>query len=109
MLWSKKNLEDFGILLDYVPLLYDNVSVVNMAKNLVQYKKTKHIDIRCYFLKDNIEKGMIQMVLCNTEEQIADIFTKEFGMEQFEKNRMKLNLTRQSLLHIVLLIPLEWL
>ncbi|XP_070022414.1 secreted RxLR effector protein 161-like [Nicotiana sylvestris] len=38
-------LEDFGVFSDYVPLLCDNTSALNMAKNPVQHKRTKHIDV----------------------------------------------------------------
>ncbi|KAM3304197.1 hypothetical protein P3S67_015229 [Capsicum chacoense] len=45
------------------PLLYyDNTSVINMAKNSVQHKRTKHIDVRHHFLRDSVEKGLIKIV-----------------------------------------------
>ncbi|XP_070008508.1 secreted RxLR effector protein 161-like [Nicotiana sylvestris] len=39
LLWIKQQLEDFGVLTESVPLLCDNTSALNMAKNLVQHKK----------------------------------------------------------------------
>ncbi|XP_019256393.1 PREDICTED: uncharacterized protein LOC109234792 [Nicotiana attenuata] len=74
LLWIKQQLEDFGVFSDCVPLLCDNTSALNMAKNPVQYKRIKHIDVRHHFLRDNVEKGLICMKFCNTEDQIADIF-----------------------------------
>ncbi|XP_070034317.1 secreted RxLR effector protein 161-like [Nicotiana tomentosiformis] len=44
-LWIKQQLEDFGVFSDCVPLLCDNTSAFSMAKNLVQHKRTKHIDM----------------------------------------------------------------
>ncbi|XP_070007049.1 uncharacterized protein [Nicotiana sylvestris] len=76
LLWIKQQLEDFGVLTESVPLLYDNTSALNMAKNPVQHKRTKYIDVRHHFLRDNVEKGLIYMKFCSTEDQIADIFTK---------------------------------
>ncbi|XP_070045843.1 uncharacterized mitochondrial protein AtMg00810-like [Nicotiana tomentosiformis] len=45
LLWIKQLLEDFGVLSNCVPLLNDNTSALNMAKNPVQHKRTKHIDV----------------------------------------------------------------
>ncbi|KAF3618397.1 Dual specificity protein phosphatase-related isoform 1 [Capsicum annuum] len=63
LLWIKQQLKDFDIFSDCVPLFCDNTSAVNTAKNLVQHIRTKHIDIRHHFLRDNAEKGLIKMVL----------------------------------------------
>ncbi|XP_075083389.1 secreted RxLR effector protein 161-like [Nicotiana tabacum] len=64
LLWIKQHLEDFGVFSDCVPLLCDNTSALNMAKNPVQHKRIKHIDVQHHFLKDNVEKGLICMKLC---------------------------------------------
>lgn len=40
LMWIKKQLDDFRILSDCVPLFRDNKSTRNMAKNIVQSKKT---------------------------------------------------------------------
>ncbi|XP_070046181.1 secreted RxLR effector protein 161-like [Nicotiana tomentosiformis] len=91
-LWIKQQLEDFGVFSYCVPLLCDNTSELNMAKNPVQHKRTKHIDVRHHFLRDNVEKGLICMKFCSTEYQIADIFTKALSREHFERNRLALGL-----------------
>jgi hypothetical protein len=65
---------------------------MNMAKNPVHHKRTKHIDVRHHFLRDNVEKGLIIMTFCKTEDQVADIFTKALGREQFKKNRLVVGL-----------------
>ena len=45
LLWIKQQLEDFGIKTGCIPIMCDNTSAINMAKNPVQHKRTKHIDI----------------------------------------------------------------
>ena len=70
----------------------NNNSAVTMGKNLVQHKRTKHIDVRHHFLRDKVEKGNIVLTYCPTEEQIADIFTKALSKDQFESNRLKLGM-----------------
>ena len=46
------------------------------------------------FLRDNVEKGLISMNFCSTENQIADIFTKALNREVFERNRLELGLIK---------------
>ena len=92
LLWIKQQLKDFGIETGCIPILCDNTSAMNMAKNPAQHKRTKHIDVRHHFLHDNVEKGNIVMKFCKTEDQVADIFTKALGRESFQKNRLELGL-----------------
>ena len=89
---DKQQLKDFDIEIGCIPILCDNTSTMNMAKNPVQHKRTKHIDVRHHFLRDNVEKGNIVMKFCKTEDQVADIFTKALGRESFQKNRLELGL-----------------
>jgi len=57
------------------------MSAINIAKNPCQHKRTKHIDIRNHFLRDNVEKGLISMNFCATDKQIADMFTNALSRE----------------------------
>jgi hypothetical protein len=40
------------------------------------HSRTKHIDIRYHFIRQNIEDGYISLEYCPTEEMVADILTK---------------------------------
>ncbi|XP_070025485.1 uncharacterized protein [Nicotiana sylvestris] len=96
LLWIKQQLGNFGILTESVPLLCDNTSALNMAKNPVQHKRTKHIDVRHHFLRDNVEKGLICVTFYSIENQIVDIFTKALSRENFKRNRVKLGLSKPN-------------
>ena len=86
LLWIKQNLQEFGVIIKAIPFMCDNTSAVSMGKNLVQHKRTKRIDVRHHFLRDNVEKGNIVLTYCLTEEQIANIFTKDLRKYQFKSN-----------------------
>jgi len=77
-----------------IPIFCDNTSIINISKNPCQHKRTKHIDIRHHFLRDNVKKGLISMNFCATNDQITDIFTKAVSREQFERNRLELDLIK---------------
>ncbi|WVZ58761.1 LOW QUALITY PROTEIN: hypothetical protein U9M48_008993 [Paspalum notatum var. saurae] len=81
LLSMKATLSDFGLRFGKIPLLVDSTSAISVAKNPVLHSRTKHIDVRFYFLRDHYEKGDIDLVHVASENQLADIFTKplEFG------------------------------
>lgn len=51
LLRIKQQLLNFGMDVGCLPILCDNISVINIAKNPVQHNKTKHINIRNLFLQ----------------------------------------------------------
>nr|GEU28922.1 hypothetical protein [Tanacetum cinerariifolium] len=50
----------------------------------VQHSRSKHIDIRFHFIKEQVENGVVELYFVNTEYQLADIFTKAFCRERIE-------------------------
>jgi len=47
----KHKLLDYGVKLVKVPLYCDNTSSINLTKNSIQHSKTKHIEIKHYFIR----------------------------------------------------------
>nr|GMD14496.1 Retrovirus-related Pol polyprotein from transposon TNT 1-94 [Ipomoea batatas] len=68
-----------------IKIYVDNVSAINLAKNPVTHGRSKHIDTRYHFLRDQVEKRIIELVYCKSEDQLADIFTKPLKHEAFDK------------------------
>jgi hypothetical protein len=65
---------------------------MKIATNLVQHKRTKHIDICHHFLRDHVSKGDIVMENVRADDQLADIFTKPLDETCFCKLRSELNI-----------------
>jgi hypothetical protein len=61
----------------------NNTSAISIAKNLVFYKRMRHLERRHHFLRDHVEKGDIEMRYIDTERQLADIFTKLLDASRF--------------------------
>ncbi|GKA01166.1 retrovirus-related pol polyprotein from transposon TNT 1-94 [Tanacetum coccineum] len=53
-LLMKQALIDYGIRLDDVLIMCDNKGSIELSKNPVQHSRTKHIEIRHHFLRDNV-------------------------------------------------------
>ncbi|KAJ9542154.1 hypothetical protein OSB04_028660 [Centaurea solstitialis] len=83
VLWMKTQLIDYGYKLKRVPIYCDSESAIAIKSNPVQHSKTKHIDIRYDFIKDNVEKGNIEMFFVQTDFQLADLFTKPLDEKRF--------------------------
>jgi hypothetical protein len=76
LLWITYTMSDFGEGYTHVPLQCDSTSAISLANNSVLHSKTKHIEVRYHFLRDNIEKGKITLIHVPTHDQLANIFTK---------------------------------
>jgi hypothetical protein len=83
-------MSDFGKEYTHVPLQCDSTSAISVGKNLMLHSKTKHIEVRYYFLKDNIEKGKIALIHVLTHDQLTDIFTKPLDEATFTHLRGEL-------------------
>ncbi|KAL5731634.1 hypothetical protein ACHQM5_004343 [Ranunculus cassubicifolius] len=92
--WLRRILKDMGERqIGATKLLCDNKSAIAMAKNPVFHNRTRHIAIKHHFLREKSEAGKIELVYCNTDEQVADIFTKALPRPKFEHLRNMLGVT----------------
>nr|GFA34106.1 copia protein [Tanacetum cinerariifolium] len=91
-LWMKQALIDYGICLDNVPITCDKKGAIDLSKNPVQHSRTKHIEIRHHFLRNNVQKGNISIDKVASEDNIADIFTKPLKSEVFNYLRLGLGM-----------------
>ncbi|GJW43294.1 hypothetical protein Tco_0072093 [Tanacetum coccineum] len=83
-LWMKQALIDYDVRLDDVPIMCNNKGAIDLSKNPVQHSRTKHIEIRHHFLRDNIQKGHISIEKVSSVDNIADILTKPLKRESCE-------------------------
>nr|GEX93545.1 copia protein [Tanacetum cinerariifolium] len=84
IVWMRSQLTDYGFVFNKIPLYCDNRSVIALCCNNVQHSKSKHIDIRHHFIRDQVEKGVVELYFVTTDYQLADIFTKALPRERFE-------------------------
>lgn len=68
----------------------DNQSAIQLAKNPVYHKRTKHIDVHYHFVREKVEDKSITVKYVPSEYQLADIFTKALPRERFSDLRKEL-------------------
>ncbi|GKE68843.1 hypothetical protein Tco_1526915, partial [Tanacetum coccineum] len=91
-LWMKQALIDYDVRLDDVPIMCENKGVIDLSKNPVQHSRTKHIEIRHHFLRDNVQKGHISIEKVPSIDNITDILTKPLKHESFNYLRLGLGM-----------------
>jgi len=52
----RKQLSDYSLKLDHIPIHCDNTSAINLSKNLILHSRTKHIETIHHFLRDHVQK-----------------------------------------------------
>ncbi|KAJ8621041.1 hypothetical protein MRB53_029570 [Persea americana] len=86
--WLRRILEGLNhVQHDSTTVYCDNSSAIKLSKNLVMHGRCKHIDVRFHFLRDLTKDGVVKMVHCPTQEQVADIMTKPLKLDAFLKMR----------------------
>lgn len=50
-----------------VELCSDNQSAIFLSKNLIFHDKSKHIDVKFYFISDIVDRGDIQLIKISTK------------------------------------------
>ncbi|GJW81782.1 retrovirus-related pol polyprotein from transposon TNT 1-94 [Tanacetum coccineum] len=57
---------------------------ITVSCNPVQHSCTKHIDVGYHFIKEQVEKGIVELFFVRTEYQLDDLFTKALPEDRFK-------------------------
>ncbi|GKE83223.1 hypothetical protein Tco_1553223 [Tanacetum coccineum] len=99
--WSSKKqkctaISNYGFQFNKIPLYCDNKSAIALCCNNVQHLRAKNIDVCYYFIKEQVENGIVELYFVRTEYQLADIFTKPLPRERFNFLIEKLGMRSMS-------------
>ena len=84
-------LQTMNIIVELPITVYvDNVGAIWLCNNRNTGDRTKHIDIRTAFVKEYQEDGKIIIKFVKSEENDADIFTKNTSSIIYQKHQEKL-------------------
>ena len=95
ILWTKHFMEAQGYKAKQTILYQDNTSAILLEKNGRDSagKRSRHINIRYFYIKDKIESKELEIKYCPTDEMVADYMTKPLQAKKFHAFRkMILNL-----------------
>ena len=72
---------------DCVTIFDDNQGTIALVNNPVHHQRSKHIDIKYHFVRDECSRNRIKLEYLPTADMIADIFTKpasKFKLQKFK-------------------------
>ena len=70
-----------------IPLMCDNQSTIQLIRNPVFHQRTKHIDVKYYFVRERQEAGDVDFAYISTNDQLADPLTKILPNPRFSSLR----------------------
>lgn len=83
--WLRQLLSDIGHPCARPTVLQmDNQSAMQIVKNPVYHKRTKHIDVQFHFVREKYESGVIDVKYVPTNVQLADILTKALSCDRHQ-------------------------
>ena len=82
-----------------IVLKCDNQSSIKLVHNPIYHARTKHIEIQHHFVREKIQSKEIDLIYCNTTDNVSDIFTKPLGKMNFEECRKQLGVVENPFLH----------
>ena len=79
LIWLRHLLQELRFENDeQMKLICDNQIALHIASNPVFHKRTKHIEVDYHFIRKKIASGCVATSFVNSNDQLADIFTKSF-------------------------------
>jgi hypothetical protein len=87
ILWTRLFLEEQGYNVTENIVFQDNKSAILLEKNgkRSSSKRTRALNIRYFFITDQVEKGTLSVEYCPTGDMVGDFFTKPLQGEVFRK------------------------
>jgi Reverse transcriptase (RNA-dependent DNA polymerase) len=90
--WIRNIFLELGIWLGPILIYADNQGSIFIGSNPVQKIRTKHIDVKYHYVCECIAVKKIVLYHVPTEDNTADIFTKNLGRLKFEKFKQQLGI-----------------
>jgi hypothetical protein len=76
----------------------DNQGCIRLSKHPVFHERSKHIEIKYYFIRDKVQEGEVELQYIPTDEQTTYILTKPLSRIKFAYLQDKLGIMEITLL-----------
>ncbi|KAH9680375.1 Integrase catalytic domain-containing protein [Citrus sinensis] len=83
-MWLKGLLNELWLKQRIVEIFCDNQSAIQLIKNQVYHERTKHIDVKLHFIRDEVTKGSFAVIKIHTDTNPANMLTKVLPTTKFK-------------------------
>ena len=92
-IWLRRLLKDLQCNTDGPTKIYqDNQGTMALAKNPTFHTRTKHIDTKYHFSREQVKSGTVELEYLCTDEMVADALTKAVSRCKSEEFARGINL-----------------
>ena len=77
-------IEELGMSQKIVEVHSDSSSAIYLSKNIAHHERTKHIDVKLHFIRNEVSKGVIKMAKVHTDDKPTDMLTKVVPTAKFK-------------------------
>ncbi|OWZ06003.1 polyprotein [Phytophthora megakarya] len=85
VLWTRAMLKDMGHeQVGATQVWEDNQGAIALASNAGYNARTKHVDIKHHFIRENVARAVVEVNYIPTKDQLADMLTKGLGTKRLQ-------------------------
>jgi len=82
--WTRELLSGFGYVFDGPSVIFeDNQATIAITDNPTLHDRTKHVDIRYFYVREKVQEGLVKLVYVRSDENLADVLTKPLSTPKF--------------------------
>ena len=96
----KMVLQDIGIIVDKILVKEDNQGAQHLAQSKAVTQRSRHIDTKYHWLREQVARGGVHVQYCPTNEMVTDHFTKPLGRNKFKYFRIELGVFQVGVLKL---------
>ncbi|KAK9693285.1 hypothetical protein QE152_g34302 [Popillia japonica] len=85
-IWLLNLINELGFTQHHIILYENNQSCIKLTQK-TEHKRLKHIDVKYNYIKDLVTNSLVKLEYVPSNDQIADILTKNLPLCKFEKLR----------------------
>jgi hypothetical protein len=86
VIFIRNLLQGIGYKLEGPTALFgDNNGSLALANNPCDHQKSKHLEVRYFFVRQKVEQGRVAVTRVSTQDQLADVLTKALAQPQHER------------------------
>jgi len=83
VMWMRDFLAELGVPQTAASVVWiDNQSALKLMQNPLHRRQVKHVNLRFYFLREQVAKQVVSFAFVRSEEQVADSLTKAVSIHK---------------------------